>query len=168
MCSANILIKEKRAKMECLNHERKIHMSVNGNIEMTVRREIWTSNDYIEEVDTVSFDATEILGSMSNDELPDPNDIQDCGDFIFETAMATGIADKYDGPYTVLYSPEYDDYYTARMDGIIAPDIEQCRRNIKEKELQHDEKQLNRYKEIIASLEMKINDEKHELRDMQL
>lgn len=141
-------------------------MSANGNIEMSVRREVWINDNYCEEVDTVSFDATDILGAMENDELPVPDDMTDCGDSIFETAMAIGIADDYDGPYTVLNSPEYEDYYEARMDGTIAPDIKQCRRNIKEQELKRDKELLNRYKAIAAKLEMKIEDEKQGLRDM--
>ena len=130
---------------------------------MKVRREAWTGNDDLVEIDTVSFDATDILGSVKTDALPAPSDLDNYGDWIFETAIDAGLTDPYDGPYTVLDTPDYERYYENRKKGIIDPDISHYKRRITELTLKNNESRLKELKANIAKLESEIADEKKEL-----
>ena len=130
---------------------------------MKVRRETWTGNDDLVEIDNVSFDATDILGSVKTDSLPAPSDLDNYGDWIFETAIDAGLADPYDGPYTVLDTPDYELYYENRKKGIIDPDISHYKHRITELTLKNNENRLKELKESIAKLESEIADEKKEL-----
>lgn len=143
--------------------ERKTIMSASDNIEMKVTREVWIGNSYTETVDTVTFDATYILGSVDNDSLPAPYDIDDCGDWIFETAIDAGLAESYDGPYTVIATPEYADYYDERQSGAIEPDKDFCKRRLAELTLKNDEKQLEKAKALVVKLEARVSDGKQAL-----
>lgn len=143
-------------------------MSSNMNVTIDVRREAWSGNDLME-VDVISFDGTDILGSLENDELPAPTDFDDSGDychcdFLFEEAIDAGLTEKYDGPYTVLESIDYDDYYAARMDGTVAPDREACKRRLTEMKLSNHKRELDELKQRIADLESQIEAEEEALR----
>lgn len=143
-------------------------MSANMNVTIDVRREAWSDDDLVE-IDTVSFDGTDILGSLENDELPAPTDLNDdgdygYGDFLFEEAIEAGLTEKYDGPYTVLESIDYDDYYKARMDGTVAPDREACKRRLTGMKLANHKRELDELKQRIADLESQIKTEEEALR----
>ena len=138
-------------------------MSSNMNVTIDVRREAWSYND-LEEIDVVSFDGTDILGSLENDELPNPTEIDDFGDFLFEEAMEAGLTEKYDGPYTVLESIDYDNYYQARMDGTVAPDRKACERHLTEMKLSNHKRELDELKQRITDLESQIEAEEEALR----
>lgn len=143
-------------------------MSYNMNVTIDVRREAWSGDDLME-IDTISFDGTDILGSLENDELPKPTDFDDSGDychcdFLFEEAMDAGLTEKYDGPYTVLESIDYDEYYEARMDGTVAPDREACKRRLTEMKLSNHKRELDELKQRISDLEVRIEAEEEALR----
>lgn len=138
------------------------------NVTINVRREAWSGDDLME-IDTISFDGTDILGSLENDELPKPADFDDSGDycrcdFLFAEAMDAGLTEKYDGSYTVLESIDYEDYYAARMDGIVAPDREACKRRLTEMKLANHKRELDELKQRIADLESQIEAEEKALR----
>lgn len=143
-------------------------MSSNMNVTIDVRREAWSGDDLME-IDTISFDGTDILGSLENDELPKPADFDDAGDychcdFLFEEAIDAGLTEKYDGPYTVLETIDYEEYYEARMDGTIAPDREACKRRLIEMKLANHKRELDELKHRIADLESQIEAEEETLR----
>lgn len=138
------------------------------NVTIDVRREAWSGDDLME-VDVISFDGTDILGSLENDELPAPTDFDGSGDychcdFLFEEAIDAGLTEKYDGPYTVLESIDYDDYYAARMDGTVAPDREACQRRLASMKLANHKCELEELKKRIADLESQIEVEEEALR----
>lgn len=143
-------------------------MGTNMNVTIYVRREAWSGNDLVE-IDVISFDGTDILGSLENDELPAPTDFNNSGDydsrdFLFEEAIETGLTEKYDGPYTVLESIDYDKYYAARMDGTVAPDREACKRRLTGMKLANHKRDLDELKQRIADLESQIEAEEEALR----
>ena len=78
--------------------------------------------------------------------------------------MDAGLTEKYDGPYTVLESIDYEDYYAARTDGTVAPDREACKRRLTEMKLAHHKRELDELKQRIADLESQIEAEEKALR----
>lgn len=125
-----------------------------GSVTFDYRQEIFIG-DYYEEVGVYSFDATDILGAMETDKLPEPEDLAEFGDKIVVDAIEAGIIED-SGPFTALGGPDYESYLADRQSGELQPDQAACERKLLDMKVDHETELLNECQAKLDALETRI------------